>query len=166
MSLPGLKPAASIALTQKSSAASAEGRLGAKPPSSPTLVLWPAFLSALFSVWKISAPQRTASRKDGAPTGRIMNSWKSIGLSAWTPPLTMFIIGAGSTRAVRAADIAVERQAGGLRRRLGDRERDAEDGVGAELRLVGRAVERDHRLVDLDLVFGLEAGDARRKCRG
>ena len=28
----------------KSSAASADGRFGAKPPSSPTLVLWPAFL--------------------------------------------------------------------------------------------------------------------------
>jgi hypothetical protein len=28
-----------------------------------------------------------------------MNSWKSIGLSACTPPLTMFIIGTGKTRA-------------------------------------------------------------------
>ena len=33
----------------------------------------------------------------GAPTGTIMNSWKSIGLSAWAPPLTIFIIGTGST---------------------------------------------------------------------
>ena len=53
----------------------------------------------LFSVWKISAPARSASANVGAPTGMIMNSWKSIGLSACTPPLTMFIIGTGSTRA-------------------------------------------------------------------
>ena len=33
----------------------------------------------------------------GAPTGMIMNSWMSMGLSAWAPPLTMFIIGTGST---------------------------------------------------------------------
>ncbi len=83
----------------KSSAASAEGRFGAKPPSSPTLVLWPASLSAFFSVWNTSAPMRTASASVGAPTGMIMNSWKSIGLSACAPPLMMFIIGTGRTRA-------------------------------------------------------------------
>ena len=99
MSSPGTKPAVTIASTMMSSAASAEGRLGAKPPSSPTEVESPAFFSAAFSVWKTSAPQRIASRTVGAPTGRIMNSWKSIGLSACAPPLMMFIIGTGSTRA-------------------------------------------------------------------
>ena len=59
----------------------------------------------------------------------------------------------------RSADVAIKRQARSLRRRLGDGERDAEDRVGAELRLVLRAVERDHRLVDLELVLGLEARD-------
>ena len=44
-------------------------------------------------------------------------------------------------------------------RRLGDRERHAEDGVGAEPRLVGRAVERDHGLVDLGLRLGVHAAD-------
>ena len=83
----------------KASASSAEPRLGAKPPSSPTLVLWPAAFSAFFSAWKISAPMRRASAKVAAPVGRIMNSWKSIGLSAWAPPLMMFIIGTGRTRA-------------------------------------------------------------------
>jgi hypothetical protein len=34
-----------------------------------------------------------------APTGMIMNSWMSIGLSACSPPLMMFIIGTGRTRA-------------------------------------------------------------------
>ena len=60
---------------------------------------------------------------------------------------------------VRAADIAVERQAGGFRRGLGDRQRHAEDGVGAEPALVRRAVELDHRLVDVDLVLGFHAAD-------
>ena len=50
-------------------------------------------------VWNTSTPVRSASAKLGAPTGMIMNSWKSIGLSACTPPLTMFIIGTGSSRA-------------------------------------------------------------------
>ncbi len=60
---------------------------------------------------------------------------------------------------VRAADIAIERQAGGFGGSLGDGQRNAEDGVGAEARLVRRAVELDHRLVDLDLVFGIQAAD-------
>ena len=44
-----------------------------------------------------------------------------------------------------AADIAVERQVRFLRRRLGDREADAQDGVGAQAGLVRRAVELDQR---------------------
>ena len=80
---------------------------------------------------------------------------------------------------VRAADVAVERQAGRVGGGARDRERDAEDRVGAELRLVGRAVELEHRLVDEPLVVGVEALDrradrldhavdglARRPCRG
>ena len=50
--------------------------------------------------WYVSAPQRSASAKLGAPTGMIMNSWKSIELSACTPPLTTFIIGTGRTWAL------------------------------------------------------------------
>jgi hypothetical protein len=38
-------------------------RFGAKPPSSPTLVLWPASFSSAFSAWKTSAPMRSASAK-------------------------------------------------------------------------------------------------------
>ena len=43
-------PIFSIELTMNFSASSAEARPGAKPPSSPTLVLWPASFSAFFSV--------------------------------------------------------------------------------------------------------------------
>ena len=55
------------------------------------------------------------------------------------------------------ADVGIERQPTRIRRRLGDRQADAEDGVGAEVALVVAAVERDHRQVDLALVFGVEA---------
>ena len=47
-------------------------------------------------MWKISAIMRTASRMDAAPTGMIMNSWKSTELSACAPPLMMLAIGTGS----------------------------------------------------------------------
>ncbi len=47
----------------------------------------------------------------------------------------------------------------GRGRGLGDRQRHAEDGIGAEPALVGRAVERDQRLVDLDLGLGIHAAD-------
>ena len=77
------------------SAASLDSRSGAKPPSSPTAVFRPRFLSVDFSAWKTSAPVRSASAKVGAPTGTTMNSWKSTELSACAPPLSTFIIGTG-----------------------------------------------------------------------
>ncbi len=58
-----------------------------------------------------------------------------------------------------AADIAIERQIVGIGRSLRRRKRDAEHGIGAKPALVRSAVERDHRLVDLDLLFGVEATD-------
>ena len=58
-----------------------------------------------------------------------------------------------------AADIAIQRHVEGFGRRLGDRERHAENGVGAEPALVGRAVELDHGLVDLDLLLGVHAAE-------
>ena len=44
-------------------------------------------------------PIRSPSEKLGAPTGTIMNSWKSTELSACEPPLSTFIIGTGRIRA-------------------------------------------------------------------
>ena len=58
-----------------------------------------------------------------------------------------------------AADITVERQAGGIGGSLGHRQRNAEDGVGTEAALVGRAIQFDHGLVDMDLVLGFHAAD-------
>ena len=84
---------------------------GAKPPSSPTAVLRPLSCSTFLRLWNTSAPIRSASRNVGAPTGMIMNSWKSTVLSACLPPLRMFISGTGRTRGVGAAEVAVQRQA-------------------------------------------------------
>ena len=84
----------------RSSASRVEESAGAKPPSSPTAVERLRSASSRFSAMKISEPQRTASAIEPAPTGMIMNSCTSMGLSACWPPLTMFIMGTGSTRAV------------------------------------------------------------------
>ena len=81
------------------SAASFDGRSGAKPPSSPTAVDRPRSRRICFSRWNTSAPQRSASPKLGSPAGTIMNSWMSRLLSACAPPLMMFIIGTGITTA-------------------------------------------------------------------
>ncbi len=62
---------------------------------------------------------------------------------------------------VGPADVAEQRQLGADRRRPGHREGDAEDRVGAEVGLVGGAVEVEHRLVDEPLVAGVEADDLR-----
>ena len=81
-------------------ASSLEGRSGAKPPSSPTVVDKPRPWSTRLRAWYVSTPQRRPSENDAAPTGRTMNSWKSMELSAWAPPLMTFIMGTGSTWAL------------------------------------------------------------------
>ena len=58
-----------------------------------------------------------------------------------------------------AAEVAPERQPLLRGRRVGGGQRDAEDRVRAEPRLVGRAVEVDQRAVEPVLVGGVAAGD-------
>ena len=77
-----------------------------------------------------------------------MNSWKSTELSACAPPLRTFIIGTGRTCARVAAEVAPQRQPLLGRGRVRGGQRDAEDRVGAEARLVRRAVELDQRAVE------------------
>ncbi len=84
-------------------ASSLDFRSGAKPPSSPTAVPRPLALSTDLRLWKISVPQRSASAKLSQPTGSTMNSCMSTLLSAWAPPLMMFIIGTGSDTSRPAA---------------------------------------------------------------
>ena len=96
-SLPGSYPAALMAAIMLFKASSVPSRFGAKPPSSPTAVLSPRSFNTFFNAWNTSAPMRRPSRKEVAPTGRIMNSWKAIGASLCEPPLMIFIIGTGIT---------------------------------------------------------------------
>ncbi len=97
------------------------------------------------------------SRKLGAPTGRIMNSWMSTLLSAWAPPLRMFIIGHGQHAGGGAAQVPVERLAAGLGGGVGDGHGGAEHGVGAEPALVLRAVQVEEEVVELGLLERVHA---------
>jgi hypothetical protein len=55
-----------------------------------------------------------------------------------------------------ATEVAVQRQPRLVGRRLGDRKRDPDDGIGTQPALVVRPVEVDHRLIDPPLVEGIE----------
>ena len=63
--------------------------------------------------------------------------------------------GHGQHARLQSAQIAIERRARRLRRGAAGRHGDGQDGVGAQLALVGGAVERDHALVDFRLVAGV-----------
>ena len=57
-----------------------------------------------------------------------------------------------------AAQIAIKFLIGRQGAGLGDRQRHAQDRIGAQTALVGRAVQFDHRLVDPALLLGVHAG--------
>ncbi len=80
-----------------------------------------------------------------------MNSWKSRSFEACLPPLIRFTSGTGRTCAL-AFRCAVQRRPGHAAPRPRGGERDAEDRVRAEPRLVRRAVELDQRRVELALL--------------
>ena len=67
--------------------------------------------------------------------------------------------GNGKNVSVWAADVAVERQRGGLGRGLSGSDGNTEDGIGAEAGLIIRAVQLDERLVNEALVISFEASD-------
>ncbi len=58
-----------------------------------------------------------------------------------------------------AADIAIERQAARVRRSLCRRQADAQDGIGAEPRLILGPVQWDHRRIDFSLIFRVETDE-------
>ena len=104
------------------------------------------------------APPRTS----GSPAGTSMNSWMSSRLSAWAPPLITFIRGTGS---IRAFGPPRYRKSGSPRSSAAARahgERHAEDRVGAQRLLLGRAVELAERAVDQGLLGRVHALDLGR----
>src|SRR5918996_1413212 len=82
ISPPGARPASVMARTSASQAAAAPGRSGANPPSSPTPVPSPSSLSWVRSTWNTSAPHRSASENDAAPSGASMALAPSFDLSS------------------------------------------------------------------------------------
>ena len=143
----------------KPSAASAEARFGANPPSSPTLVLWPASASFLRkSVEDFGAGANRLGHRGG--TDRHHHEFLNVDRVVGMNPAVDDVHHRHRQGAREdAADIAVERlrEVGGGR--LGAGEADAEDRVGAEPGLVRRAVELDQHAVERQLVLGVEAGE-------
>ena len=109
------------------------------------------------SAWKISAPQRTASANEAAPTGMTMNSWRSTLLSACEPPLMMFIIGTGSVTAPSPPRWRYSGTPADAAAACALASDDAEQRVRAEPALVVGAVELEHDRVDRPLIPGVLA---------
>ena len=160
-----MSPTASIASTSSWTASSFDARSGAKPPSSPTAVDRPAVGQQLLErVVGLGAPAqrlgeaRRAERHDH----ELLQVDVVVGVRAAVEHVhhrRRQDVGVG------AADVAEQRQASLVGRGVGDGERHAEDGVGAEAGLVVGAVEVDERLVDAALVGGLEPEQRRRRSR-
>ena len=143
----------------KASASSAEARFGAKPPSSPTLVLWPASFSCLLQgVEDLRAHAQAFGEALGA--GRqdheLLDVDRIVGVGAAVDDVHhRHRQDAGRD----AADILVERQADRDGAGLGRGQDDAEDGVGAQAALVRRCRRASiSGLVDAALVLGVDAG--------
>ena len=98
ISLPFLKPDFFIAWTISFNAFSLSLIIGANPPSSPTLIEWPAFFNNTFKLFITKKHILTASLNDFALSGLIINSCILRPLSACAPPLIIFIKGKGSLK--------------------------------------------------------------------
>ena len=104
-----------------SSAASLDGSIGAKPPSSPTAVESPFLASTFFSAWKTSTPIRSAFGKLVGPD-RHDHELLGIDVVAGVGPAVEDVHHRhGHDVRQRPAQVAVERQAGFLRRGPGHR---------------------------------------------
>ena len=94
-SLPARYPASAMAPVSSRRTSSGSLISGANPPSSPSPVDSLRSASSRRRAAYTSAPARTASAMDGAPSGAIMNSWKSSSLGACTPPFSTLKCGTG-----------------------------------------------------------------------
>ena len=136
----------------------AERRFGAKPPSSPDGGHLPGLGEALLQRLEdlgAGAHRLAQGLRADRHHHELLDVDRVVGMRAAVDDVHH----RHRQRARRdPADVAVERGAEALRRRLGGGEAGAEDGVGAEPALVGGAVEVDEDAVDAHLVGGGEAG--------
>ena len=143
----------------RSTASSLVARSGAKPPSSPMPVDLPCVLQQRAQrVERLDAhPQRLGER------GRVVRGDLEFlevdGIVRVPAAVDDVEAGDRQHRGLVAAEVAVERHAGRTGRCARRRHRDAEDRIGAEPRLVGRAVELDEALVERLLVGGVAPGE-------
>ena len=145
----------------RSRAARLDGRFGAKPPSSPRPVDEALVLQhGLEGVVDLDAPAQALGEGLGAERGdhEFLDVDVGVGVRAAVEDVHQRN---GQYVGVRAAQVLVQRQVGGGCGGVGNGQGDAEDGVGAELGLVGGAVQVDHGLVDAALVGGVEADQGR-----
>ena len=140
-----------MASTSASSAASFVGRLGAKPPSSPTAVIAPA-LQHLLQVMKDLHPHAQRLREVRRAAGHHHELLHVDVVVRVRPTVDEVHERHRQEPRRRPAQVAVQRQPDLLRRRPRRRQRDPQKGVRPELGLVRRPVERDHRLVDRRLL--------------
>ena len=146
-----------MARTSTPSAASAPGRSGANPPSSPTPVTCFCSFRSRFSAWKISDPARSASENDGQPGGdehELLDVEPVVGVGAAVDHVHQR---KRQRPRVRPAEVPEEREPEVVRGGAGAGERHAEDRVGAQRLLLGRAVELAERAVDQGLLGGVHA---------
>ena len=148
----------------RSSAASFDSRSGAKPPSSPTVVDRPRSESVRFSACEDLGPhpQRLGeARGAGGNDHELLEVDRVVGVGAAVDHVHhrhRQDVGLLAARPVELREVEVERHPGLGRRRPRDRQRDAENRVRPEPRLVRRPVELAQRLVDRDLVGRPGAG--------
>ena len=140
-------------------AASLLGRLGAKPPSSPTVVDMPSLCEHLLQRVEDlgAAAQRVAEgRQPRRDDHELLHVERVVGVRA-----AVDHVHHRHRHPARAAapEVAVERQPAFLGRRLGARHRHREDGVGAQARLVLGAVQLDQHAVEVRLLGDVEPDD-------
>ena len=132
-------------------------RSGAKPPSSPTLVVSFFDLQHLLQV-----VEDLAAAADGVAEAleaqrhdhELLHVDRVVGVLAAVDDVHHR---GGQQPGADAAQVAEQRQPAVVGRGMGVGQRDAEDRVGAEVLLVLGAVEFDHPLVDGDLIEGVHA---------
>ena len=145
----------------RSRASRLEPRFGAKPPSSPRPVDRPrSFSTRLEGVVDLGAPAQRLGEGLRADRGdhELLDVDVGVGVRAAVEDVHHRD---GQHVRVRAAEVAEQRQVGGLGGGVRDGQRDAEDGVGAERGLVGGGVQVEHRLVDQALLGGVVADELR-----
>ena len=148
-----------MASTRTLTASSLEGRLGAKPPSSPTAVDRPRLVQhRAQGVVRLRAPAQGLG--EGGRADRHDHELLQVDVVVGVGAAVDHVhhghrqhVGPGP------ADVAVQGQADLVGRGVGHGQRDAEDGVGPEAALVVGPVEVDQRRIEAPLVEGFEPLD-------